>query len=80
MPYRIGLNGHLLSLARSYRGAGINGYIIQLLRHLPKADPRLVYTAYYYDPAYNSIADLNEDGIVDLYDLTIVSYYYGVDC
>lgn len=36
--------------------------------------------AYYYDPAYNSIADLNEDGIVDIYDLQIVAYYYGGDC
>ena len=41
-------------------------------------DLRIV--AYYYDPAYNTIADLNEDGIVDIYDLVMVAYYYGEDC
>ena len=31
---RIGLNAHLLSQSQSYRGAGISGYIMQLLRCL----------------------------------------------
>ncbi len=35
LSQRIGLNAHLLSLAPTYRGAGINGYILNLLRHLP---------------------------------------------
>lgn len=44
------MNAHLLSLADSYRGAGINGYIQQLLRHLPESEPEaaspLDYVAY----------------------------------
>jgi len=35
-PARIGLNAQLLSLAASYRGAGIAHYIHQLLLHLPR--------------------------------------------
>lgn len=41
-PYlslRIGLNAHLLALGETYRGAGINGYIYHLLRHLPGSRP-----------------------------------------
>jgi glycosyltransferase involved in cell wall biosynthesis len=34
----VGLNAHLLSLSRSYRGAGINSYIYHLLRHLGRID------------------------------------------
>jgi glycosyltransferase involved in cell wall biosynthesis len=56
---RIGLNAHLLSLTRSYRGAGINGYIYQLLRHLPgaaddgqPAPGELTFTAFLHDPAF----------------------------
>jgi len=43
---RIGLNAHLLSQGDSYRSAGINGYIWQLLHHLPAASSDLRYTAY----------------------------------
>jgi glycosyltransferase involved in cell wall biosynthesis len=50
--YCVGLNAHLLSLAGNYRGAGINGYILQLLRHLPEADPGLAFTAYYHDEVF----------------------------
>ncbi|MGC8779506.1 MAG: glycosyltransferase family 4 protein [Anaerolineae bacterium] len=39
MPLRIGLNAHLLALGETYRGAGINGYIYHLLRHLPRGEP-----------------------------------------
>lgn len=56
---RIGLNAHLLSLTQSYRGAGINGYICQLLRHLPGAaaggqpEPgELAFTAFLYDAGF----------------------------
>jgi glycosyltransferase involved in cell wall biosynthesis len=52
-PRRVGVNAHLLSLARSYRGAGINGYIYQLLKHLPAAcggaAPPLQISAYLHD-------------------------------
>lgn len=56
---RIGLNAHLLSLTRSYRGAGINGYIYQLLRHLPAAEERndlgaqeFAFSAFLHDPEF----------------------------
>lgn len=52
MPYRIALNAHLLSLAQNYRGAGINGYILALLRELPVADPGLLYAACFHDADY----------------------------
>ncbi|PKO20575.1 MAG: glycosyltransferase family 1 protein [Chloroflexi bacterium HGW-Chloroflexi-1] len=50
---RIGLNAHLLSLTQTYRGAGINGYIYQLLDHLPAADGALQYTAYLHNTAFS---------------------------
>ena len=49
---RVGLNAHLLSLTATYRGAGINGYIYQLLRHLPDADATMDYVAYLYDRSF----------------------------
>jgi glycosyltransferase involved in cell wall biosynthesis len=62
---RIGLNAHLLSLTQSYRGAGINGYIYQLLRHLPTAvdgsqpeSQDLAFTAFLYDPNFATPAGL----------------------
>ncbi len=49
----VGLNAHLLSLTQTYRGAGINGYIYELLRHLPQvAGDELRYTAYLHDSAF----------------------------
>jgi glycosyltransferase involved in cell wall biosynthesis len=56
LPYqrRIGLNAHLLSLTQTYRGAGINGHIYQLLQHLPAVDASYCYTAYLYEPAYRT--------------------------
>jgi len=50
---RVGLNAHLLSLTQTYRGAGINGYIYQLLEHLPAADAALHYTAYLHSAAFS---------------------------
>jgi hypothetical protein len=46
--------------------------------HVGLTDFRIV--AYYYDPAYNSIADINMDGRVDVFDLSIVGTHYGEDC
>jgi glycosyltransferase involved in cell wall biosynthesis len=49
MPPRqvhVGLNAHLLSLGRDYRGAGINWYIYNLLRHLPRTAGHYRYTAF----------------------------------
>ena len=42
----VGLNAQLLSLGRNYRGAGINWYIYNLLRHLPQIMGRYRYTAF----------------------------------
>lgn len=42
----IGLNAHLLSAQAGYRSAGINGYIYNLLRALPEADPSFIYTVF----------------------------------
>jgi glycosyltransferase involved in cell wall biosynthesis len=55
---RVGLNAHLLSLTQTYRGAGINGYIYQLLRHLPAADGGFAYAAYLHDPRFEPPAGL----------------------
>ena len=56
---RIGVNAHLLSLAQSYRSAGINGYIQQLLRRLPEADPTLIYTVFTGERRYTGTAAIN---------------------
>jgi glycosyltransferase involved in cell wall biosynthesis len=42
----VGLNAHLLSLGQSYRGAGINWYIYNLLQHLPRDAGQYRYTAF----------------------------------
>jgi glycosyltransferase involved in cell wall biosynthesis len=64
-PWRVGLNAHLLSLTQNYRGAGINGYIGNLLRHLSSASDRdlpgsraMHYTAFLYDPAFQAPSGL----------------------
>lgn len=44
--YTIGLNAHLLSLSQSYRGAGINQYIYNLLSFLPTVDGDGSYIAF----------------------------------
>jgi len=48
----VGVNAHLLSLAESYRSAGINWYIYNLLRHLPAADPEIGYTIFLGERRY----------------------------
>lgn len=45
MPH-VGINAQLLSRERSYRAAGIHGYIHHLLAHLPDADSDLRYTVF----------------------------------
>ena len=42
----IGINAHLLSLASTYRSAGVSRYIHQLMAHLPRVDQSLDYVAY----------------------------------
>src|SRR5690606_41773700 len=44
--HHIALNAHLLTAQAGYRSAGINGYIANLLRALPDADPSLRYTVF----------------------------------
>ena len=44
--HHIALNAHLLTAQAGYRSAGINGYIANLLRALPDADPTLRYTVF----------------------------------
>ncbi len=50
----IGLNAHLLSPAETYRGAGINWYIHNLLTHLPRVDHDNRYTAFIGDGRFTS--------------------------
>jgi glycosyltransferase involved in cell wall biosynthesis len=45
----IGLNAHLLSLSRNYRGAGINSYIYHLLSNLGQIDSGYRYTVFLSD-------------------------------
>ncbi len=56
---RVGLNAHLLSLTRTYRGAGINGYIYQLLRHLPAVGEQSLHlVAYLHDARFEGVGGL----------------------
>jgi glycosyltransferase involved in cell wall biosynthesis len=57
----IGLDAHLLSLAGTYRSAGISSYILNLLRELPEADSRFFYRAYLHDPLYSPPVGLDVD-------------------
>lgn len=50
----IGLNAHLLSLTETYRGAGINWYIRNLLTYLPRVDHDNRYTAFLGDRRFTS--------------------------
>jgi glycosyltransferase involved in cell wall biosynthesis len=45
-PLHVALDAHLLSLAASYRSAGISWYVQNLLRELPAADPHIRYTVF----------------------------------
>lgn len=60
-PYRVGLDAHLLSLTQSYRAAGINGYIFELLNRLPDhapGPPSLEFVAYLRETAFRAPAGL----------------------
>jgi len=50
----IGLNALLLSLGADYRGAGANGYIYHLLRHLDGLGGRYRYTAFLSDRRFRT--------------------------
>lgn len=54
-PAHIAINAHLLSLADSYRGAGIHRYITALLEHLPQVSEQR-FTAYLGDPRAGDVA------------------------
>jgi glycosyltransferase involved in cell wall biosynthesis len=55
----IGLNAHLLSFSRSYRAAGINSYIYNLLRCLPGVGKQHRYTVFLGDAeASGALPDL----------------------
>jgi glycosyltransferase involved in cell wall biosynthesis len=51
-PMHIGLNAHLLSLAHTYRGAGINWYIYNLLLNLVLVDQENQYTVFLGDRSF----------------------------
>ncbi len=49
----IGLNAHLLSLAQSYRGAGISWYMVNLLKNLAQVSPDFFdYSAFLSDQSF----------------------------
>jgi glycosyltransferase involved in cell wall biosynthesis len=48
----VGVNAHLLSLAKGYRSAGITSYIFHLLRHLPGIAKEMEYTVFLSDRRY----------------------------
>lgn len=54
----MGVNAHLLSLAESYRSAGINWYLHNLLAHLPEADPGIDYSVFLGEGRYAGPAQL----------------------
>lgn len=51
-PIHVGLNAHLLSLSRSYRGAGISWYIFNLLKNLAQVSPDFCYSAFLNERAF----------------------------
>jgi glycosyltransferase involved in cell wall biosynthesis len=48
----VGVDAHLLSLAESYRSAGINWYVYNLLENLPDVDPEIEYTVFLGERRY----------------------------
>ena len=58
-PLRVALDAHLLSLATSYRSAGISWYAQNLLRELPAADPRIRYTVFLNEKRYEGVPGLD---------------------
>lgn len=57
MPH-IGLNAHLLSLGQTYRSAGINWYIYNLLMNLATVEPAFRYTVFLSDPEFKPVGAL----------------------
>ncbi len=55
----VGVNAHLLSLADTYRSAGINSYIQHLLGHLPEVNPHIDYTVFLSERRYPGGAGLD---------------------
>ncbi len=55
----VGVNAHLLSLAETYRSAGINWYLYNLLRYLPEAAPEFSYTIFLGERQYEGAAGLH---------------------
>jgi glycosyltransferase involved in cell wall biosynthesis len=53
------VSAHLLSLAETYRSAGINWYIQNLLRYLPEVDPQIDYTVFLGERRYSGVAGLD---------------------
>jgi glycosyltransferase involved in cell wall biosynthesis len=51
---QVGVNAHLLSLAESYRSAGINWYIYNLLQHLPEMASDIEYTVFTSERRYTA--------------------------
>jgi glycosyltransferase involved in cell wall biosynthesis len=54
----VGVNAHLLSLAESYRSAGINWHIYNLLQHLPEVAPEIAYTVFLSERRYRGTAGM----------------------
>jgi glycosyltransferase involved in cell wall biosynthesis len=52
--FHVGVNAHLLSLAESYRSAGINWYIYNLLHHLPEVASDIGYTVFLSERRYTT--------------------------
>ncbi len=55
----VGVNAHLLSLAETYRSAGINWYIQNLLNDLPEADLGIRYTVFVGERRYTGAPGLD---------------------
>ena len=51
----VGVNAQLLSLGESYRSAGINWYLQNLLHHLPQADASMTYTVFAGERRYAGV-------------------------
>lgn len=65
-PAHIAINAHLLSLADSYRGAGIHRYITALLEHLPQVSEHR-FTAYLGDPRAGDVTWADIDARLALF-------------
>jgi glycosyltransferase involved in cell wall biosynthesis len=58
-PLRVAVDAHLLSLATSYRSAGISWYAQNLLRELPAADPNIRYAVFLNEKKYEGVPGLD---------------------